>query len=132
MPRVFVYGTLLRGLSNHHWLAGARFVAEDVTAEGLALVDLGDYPAVLEAPGTPVAGEVFEVDDVGLARLDALEARPVLYDRRPVELRSGTEALIYTLCGEPEDHGMRGTLIPDGDYRAWLGGRVVPGDPLPK
>lgn len=129
--RVFVYGTLLRGLANHHWLEGGRFVAPAVTAEPLLLVDLGDYPALLEQPGTPVVGEVWEVDDRGLERLDRLEDYPALYDRRPVRLQSGESALVYVLRGVPEDHGAVATPIPSGDYRDWLGARRPPGEPVP-
>lgn len=121
--RVFVYGTLLRGLANHHWLRGASFVREDCTREPFLLVDLGDYPAVLDrasAGAVSVLGEVWDVDDAGLAQLDILEDYPDLYNRRPVALRSGDTALIYILRGHPEDHGMRGTVVPSGDYRTWL------------
>lgn len=123
VQRVFVYGTLLRGLANHHWLRGASFVREDCTRGAFTLVDLGDYPAVLDrasAIAAPVVGEVWDVDDAGLAQLDILEDYPDLYDRRSVELRSGDTALIYILRGHPEDHGMRGTPVPSGDYRTWL------------
>lgn len=123
MFRVFVYGSLLRGQCNHEWLQGARFVGEDRTAEPLTLVDLGEYPAVVDQPLGPIVGEVWEVDEEGLARLDILEDYPDLYLRRPVALASGGEAIVYMLRGTPELHRMRGTVVPDGDYRAWLASR---------
>lgn len=131
--RVFVYGTLLRGLSNHGWLQGGVFVREDRTSEPLTLVDLGEYPATLEPAGrwaqgaTPVTGEVWDVDDDGLARLDELEDWPTLYTRRPVPLRSGDTALVYVLNGEPEAHGMRGRVIAGGDYKSWLRSQSLSG-----
>lgn len=128
LHEVFVYGTLLRGLRNHHWLRGASFIREDKTAEPFVLVDLGEYPAVLqtfddferETPGGPVSGEVWRVDDEGFALLDQLEGYPWLYTRRIVPLKSGARAWLYLLNGAPEEHGMQGDVIPSGDYRAWL------------
>ena len=116
MHRVFVYGTLLRGLSNHHWLEGAHFVGEATTAESLRLVDLGEYPAVIDEPGAPVVGEVWEVDDDGLAQLDVLEDYPTLYTRRLTALRTGEPALIYVLA--PGAPVATCEEIRDGDYRA--------------
>ena len=40
---VFVYGTLQRGHSNHHWLAGASFVGQRQLG-GAQLFDLGPFP----------------------------------------------------------------------------------------
>ena len=131
--RVFVYGTLLRGLSNHGWLEGGVFVREDQTAEPLVLVDLGEYPAALEPAGrwtegaASITGEVWDVDDDGLTHLDELEDWPTLYTRRPVSLRSGDTALVYILNGEPEAHGMRGRVIASGDYRSWLRSQSLSG-----
>ncbi len=84
------------------------------------MVDLGDYPAVLDDAVSEIVGEVWEVDQASLARLDELEGYPRLYTRRVVELRSGNNAWMYILRGAPQDHGMSGTDVPDGDYRGWL------------
>lgn len=120
---VFVYGTLLTGLSNHHWLDGAQLLGAAVTQDVYSMVDLGTYPAVLEtacSAATHIVGEVWRVNDAGLAHLDVLEDYPSLYRRGPVRLQDGTTALIYTLRGHPEAHGMHGTIVSGGDYRRWL------------
>ena len=72
---IFVYGTLKRGLSNHHWMAGQRFVSEASTRPLYRLYDLGGYPGMIRAEreGLSIAGEVWEIDDVCLRGLDRLE-----------------------------------------------------------
>jgi len=71
---IFVYGTLKRGGSNHHHLAGQTFLCEGRTGPGFRLFDLGAYPGmVAHADGRSVPGEVWAVDPECLARLDVLE-----------------------------------------------------------
>ncbi len=75
MSRIFVYGTLKRGGSNHGWLKGQRLVGAARTMPGFRLYDLGGYPGMVRDPqqGLAVEGEVWEVDAAALARLDELE-----------------------------------------------------------
>jgi gamma-glutamylaminecyclotransferase len=86
---VFVYGTLKRGGSNHHYLAGQKFAGEARTPPGFRLFDLGEYPGMV-AQGddrTGVSGEVWAVDADCLARLDVLECiAEGLYRRELVPL----------------------------------------------
>jgi gamma-glutamylaminecyclotransferase len=72
---LFVYGTLKRGGSNHHFLAGQEFVGEARTAPGFRLYDLGGYPGMVAKPDDRdgVMGEVWAVDAAALLRLDGLE-----------------------------------------------------------
>lgn len=110
-PRVFVYGTLKRGRANHHWLAGQRFIAEARTQPLYRLHDMGGYPGMIRAEkGLSIAGEIWEVDEAGLARLDELEdVAGGEYERVLIELEGefagqGVEGYIYLLSveGSPE------------------------------
>ncbi|MCA1963633.1 MAG: gamma-glutamylcyclotransferase [Prosthecobacter sp.] len=73
--KIFVYGTLKRGGSNHGWMRGQHFLTEAATAPCYRLYDLGGYPGMVldEAAGISIQGEIWEVDAEGLARLDVLE-----------------------------------------------------------
>lgn len=89
MTRVFVYGTLKRGGSNHRFLAGQHPVGAASTTGGYTLYGIGDYPGMVRSadPGQHVTGEVWEVDDACLARLDELEGLTEgLYTREPITL----------------------------------------------
>ncbi len=115
--RLFVYGTLLRGEDNHGQVRGARFITEARTEACYRLVEMGGYPALLEAGDTAIAGEIYEVDDALLADLDAFEDVPELYERKPLRL-VGHEAEGYVMRAERA----RGRpVIASGDYRRRAG-----------
>jgi gamma-glutamylcyclotransferase (GGCT)/AIG2-like uncharacterized protein YtfP len=85
MPRVFVYGTLKRGLGNHRLMLDATFLG-DATIERLSCWEMGG--------GLPIAwpisfgflrGEVYEVTDEQLQTLDILEQHPEWYERVPMQ-----------------------------------------------
>jgi gamma-glutamylcyclotransferase (GGCT)/AIG2-like uncharacterized protein YtfP len=84
---VFVYGTLKRGEKNHHWLEGASWQGE-AELSGVLLHDLGPFPMAVIGKGTAI-GEVYGVEEHGLARLDELEGYPRLYDRQMLSLNDG-------------------------------------------
>ena len=89
MTRLFVYGTLKRGCKNHRHLSGQRYLADVRTTPGYRLYSLGDYPGLVPATGDTagITGELWEVDDAALARLDAFEGVDEgLYRREPVHL----------------------------------------------
>lgn len=90
---IFVYGTLMRGESNHHHLAGCEFLGEDIL-EQAELWSAGPYPALREGEGA-VIGERFRVTPEVLFQLDWLEDHPRLYLRREVTLKSGATAWVY-------------------------------------
>jgi len=114
MPRVFVYGTLLRGGRYHEVLAGARFEGEALTVAAFELVDLGPYPALVSTGRTHVAGELYQVDEATLQALDRLEAAPELYQRVAIELSDGSRALSYVMAAEKVAQAPR---IASGSWR---------------
>ena len=72
--RLFIYGTLKRGCSNHHYMAGQRFVEVAKTEPLYRLVSMGSYPGMVSSePGRSIEGEIWDVDDACLRRLDVLE-----------------------------------------------------------
>ncbi len=84
---LFVYGTLKRDGVRFPALGGSRFVGA-ATVSGYALHDLGAYPGMKRGGGV-VHGEVYEVDEVLIPHLDAVEGAPDLFRREEVELETG-------------------------------------------
>ncbi|XP_073964502.1 putative gamma-glutamylcyclotransferase CG2811 isoform X2 [Choristoneura fumiferana] len=88
--KVFVYGTLKRNEPNHHWLTKpengtSKFVAEGTTKSKYPLIIATRYniPFLLHSPGdgNHVKGEIYEVNDLMLSKLDILEDHPNYYVR---------------------------------------------------
>lgn len=82
MQRVFVYGSLLSGLPNHGVLSSSRCVCSSARTSSSTLYLVGNganFPYLLQYPlrdghvPVSVEGEVYEVDDATLSRLDELE-----------------------------------------------------------
>lgn len=85
---LFVYGTLKRGLRNHHLMAGQEFLGEAIAEPRYRVLDLGPYPGLVvdEAAGLAVAGELWAVSPECLAALDAFEEVPGPFIRAEVQL----------------------------------------------
>ena len=89
MNLVFVYGTLMRGISNHkYYLEDSSFLGIG-TIQGYALYDLGSYPGIRQEENECTKGEVFEVDDKTMSRLDNLEVEGFLYTRKVLKMEMG-------------------------------------------
>jgi len=75
---LFVYGTLKKGFPNHeNYMASAKRLGKYQTIEKYPLVLCGAryVPCMIDSPekGHHVEGELYEVDDECLNRIDALE-----------------------------------------------------------
>ena len=100
LHRLFIYGTLLRGGSNHAKQlqnSGAQWLGSNHTRPAFRLLDFGPFPALLRGGQTSVAGEVLEVTSEVLAKLDQFERCPRLYRRESVNLMDGTQAWAYVM-----------------------------------
>ena len=89
MSLIFVYGTLKRGGSNHHLMAGQQFLGEARTPPGFRLYELGSHPGMIVKSDdrAGVTGEVWSVDAACLKQLDLLEGLAEgLYRRVPIKL----------------------------------------------
>ena len=108
---VFVYGSLMSGFDNHHFIAAStRLMDEAATQAHFTLVasenEALEFPYALdEADSRPsdtlcaLKGEVYLVDAAGLATLDWLEDHPDLYERRLTPIaRLGEAAWVYILA----------------------------------
>ena len=113
---VFVYGTLRRGGARAMSISfpNSKFIA-DAKVSG-SLYDLGAYPGLLlDESNSLVIGEVYEVDDELLNKLDDYEASSH-YRRKQVEISLGAQRkMCWTYEPDPESYSPR-TLITSGDW----------------
>jgi gamma-glutamylcyclotransferase (GGCT)/AIG2-like uncharacterized protein YtfP len=117
--RVFVYGSLKRDFYNNWFLTESRFVGDRLTQdETFVMCSLGGFPGVIKSfnggEGASIYGELYEVDDHTLTRLDMLESNGRFYNRELVGLRDETDpAWMYILMGKT---GNRMYPTWDGDH----------------
>jgi gamma-glutamylcyclotransferase (GGCT)/AIG2-like uncharacterized protein YtfP len=113
---VFVYGTLRRDCTGAMSVRfpDSKFVA-DAEVRG-SLYDLGSYPGLLlNESNLSVIGEVYEVDDETLDKLDEFEASSN-YLRKQVEISLGDHrSMCWTYEPDREFYSLR-TLITSGDW----------------
>lgn len=110
---LFVYGTLKRGLVNHHQLGGAPCLGEAELA-GVQLHDLGPFPMAIAGDGL-VRGELYRLEPGMLERLDRFEGAPRLYRRERRSLADGRDVWIY--LGQPRQV-RHSPLLPAGIWPA--------------
>nr|XP_049699874.1 putative gamma-glutamylcyclotransferase CG2811 isoform X1 [Helicoverpa armigera] len=100
MHKVFVYGTLKRDEPNHYWLTDenngvGNFLTDGHTKTQYPLIIATKYniPFLLFSPGDGhlVKGEIYEVDDNMLHKLDMLEDHPNYYVREKDKIVISTQ-----------------------------------------
>jgi gamma-glutamylcyclotransferase (GGCT)/AIG2-like uncharacterized protein YtfP len=114
--RIFFYGTLMRGETAHHLLAGRATFVGDASVAG-TLLALGQFPGIVAGRGR-VRGEVWRLDAPELLRtLDDYEGYN--FERRAsiATLASGrrVRAWLYRYRG-PRSRTVN-AVIPEGDWR---------------
>lgn len=104
----------MKGMRNHVYLEKAKFLEAGQTAPEYELMYNGSIPAA-RAGSESIKGELYEVDDETLARLDVLEeVSSRLYEKKEVKI-GDKQATIY--LGGNIFNADSWEKIPDGDYR---------------
>lgn len=117
---LFVYGTLRRGGENE--IARLHPTSQFLRGASVRgrLYDMGGYPAIiLDEEGISIAGEVYEIDEETLVRLDKFEL-DAGYDRKAIEIKGDGLATSCWIYGPPSGLCTGKSEIPSGgwiDYR---------------
>lgn len=98
MNRIFVYGTLKKGFGNHSIISGSRWLG-DTEVKG-KIYNLGAFPGAKFDEDGIVKGELYEVNELTLGRLDRLEGHPSFYLRTKVPCNLGVIVEAYHYCGK--------------------------------
>lgn len=124
--KVFVYGTLLSGLSNSALLNNSDFIGEG-TMSGI-MYDLGSFPAVNYGTGI-VHGELYDVDEYTLRDLDYLEGYDTqnvdssLYIRNVTDITLDNGRIIqnsFVYIYNKDLSGSAYPVIENGDYKEYV------------
>ena len=127
---LFVYGTLRQNYHNHTYLNTANFLGEAKTQDKFVMHFNGSIPFVSESQSiSQIMGEVYEVDESTLARVDQLEGcypishNPIQFDSESWYIRKqvavkiiGTDNVIsvWLYFNESANHH---SIISSGDYK---------------
>ena len=114
--KIFVYGTLMKGDYNHSIISNRnnKFLKNAVTKKGFTLYDLGGFPGMTKEGNSSVVGEVYEVCNATVSRMDILEGHPQFYRRSTIELQCGEKVQTYIL----DDAYVRGCpVIKSGSWK---------------
>lgn len=109
---LFFYGSLKRGYSNHHRIAGQEYLGDATTKTGYRIIELGEYGGMIrdEKCSLAVKGELWAVDAMCLADLDAFEMGEGLWLRVPVAIVGHENVQSYCWTGEVPD-GVRSSDV---------------------
>lgn len=116
---LFVYGTLRKGGENQvtRLYPNSSFVG-NASVKG-KLFDMGGYPAILlNEEGYRIVGEVYDIDDETLAKLDAFEL-DAGYDRTPIETLVNDEPVSCWIYGPPAELSAGKPEVVSGDWIAY-------------
>lgn len=105
---VFVYGTLMKGHCNDHYLREERYIGIGKLRH-YEMYHVASYPGIIESEGESVVGELYEIDEKLLKTLDQLEVEGDLYIRKrlPIVLDcQEIEAEVY-VWNKPIDASMQ-------------------------
>lgn len=98
--KLFVYGSLKRGEPKHSWLKNesngyAKYICNATTTKKMPLVIATRYniPFLLDKPGAGnyVTGEIYDVDDRMLERLDGVEGKHLMLQREMQDMNMGLQ-----------------------------------------
>lgn len=82
---LFVYGSLISHNSHHYLLEGSKFVGRAIL-ENYGLYKIAWYPGIVLKEGSKVLGEVYEVDENTLKKIDEFEGEGELYKREKIKV----------------------------------------------
>ncbi|MGQ0512975.1 gamma-glutamylcyclotransferase family protein [Bacillus sp. D-CC] len=120
MHYVFVYGTLRKEQTNAHYMQGAICIADKAWTYGKLFDTNEGYPAMTYSSEEKVYGEVYEINDEILHKLDELEeytgnAETDLYDRITQTVYA-TDREIEAYVYIAQDKKMILQVIDSGDW----------------
>lgn len=91
---LFAYGTLKRTFHNHYLLEKAEYLGTGYTRSKYALYASGIPFVVKNEEISHIHGELYQIDEITLKKLDRLEGHPDWYCRERVEIVSAAGQIL--------------------------------------
>lgn len=107
---VFVYGTLRKGDSRFGVLADCKCLHEVAFVAGFEMLDLGGFPGIVPGNGK-IVGEIYEVDEDTLSRLDSIEGYREDDPKHSLYIRQEVDAYYDDGGSIPGPTGCGGTIL---------------------
>jgi gamma-glutamylcyclotransferase (GGCT)/AIG2-like uncharacterized protein YtfP len=107
----FMYGTLKSGYNNNRLLQGARFLGKGITVGKFKVAGKFSFPmAKKDDNGDLLSGEIYEVDQDHINKMDWLESNGRFYQREIIKVKTerGEEAncWMYIFLGNIDNKDM--------------------------
>lgn len=125
MLKIFVYGTLRAGASNHDYLQSSKCLFKQAWTYGELFDTNQGYPVMKRTNKHKVIGEVYEISESDLTLIDALEGYEVngknnLYDRIIIDVYNDKGEVIKAIT-YVSGHSFSGAVdkIAFGDWRLY-------------
>lgn len=103
--KVFVYGTLMKGETNHGYLERSTCIGK-ATIKGYEMHDVGWYPAIVPGDNL-IIGELYQVPLSDMPSIDMLEGEGSFYAKKCETVTDSkgnkTLAYVYVYLGDVED-----------------------------
>lgn len=111
---IFVYGTLMKGHCNDHYLRELKYLGIG-RLNNYEMYHVSTYPGIVKNKGGYIIGELYEIDEKTLKRLDILENEGDLFLRKKLDVILDTEEIkahVYVWNKAVEDRTEKVTQIP--------------------
>lgn len=115
---VAVYGTLRKGMGNHHLLRSAEFLGVQQTEPVWTMYASG-FPVIVDGDSS-IKIEVYNITKKNLKTLDILEGYPSMYNRKKIKTDWG-DAWIYFMKKSELWRNLQ--LVESGDFVDWFNQR---------
>ena len=97
--KLFIYGTIKRGQCRADVMRGQKFLGSVKLVPMYKMFNLGQFPALVKVSGLDngpmIEGELWEVDEDCIRRMDMIEGAPSFYRRQEVQVAGQEVESLY-------------------------------------
>ena len=119
---VFVYGTLMKNLSNHFYLKSSTFLGECYTLEKYIILIDGSIPYLSTSKNIyNIKGELYDISNDTLKQIDELEDEGNWYKRKELKIVLNEKIITcYAYFNDQTDQTDQTILLNSDSYHSFL------------